>query len=216
MSKPYDPRDAFYRKAKQEGLRARSAFKIEEIAQRFGLFRKGMAVLDLGAAPGGWLQIISRLVGPSGVVVGIDLQPIRGMGPNVRTAVLDIYAPDLRQRLDELHAGAFDVITSDMAPKTTGVKATDEARSLDLAEHALRLCEDLLRPGGAFVAKVFEGGGFEGYLRQVKARFARVKLVRPEATRGRSFEIYVVAQGHRPAKNPPGEGAGGGGADGNG
>lgn len=204
MSKqPYDPRDTFYKKAKQEGLRARSAFKIEEIAQRFGLFRKGMAVLDLGAAPGGWLQIISRLVGPSGVVVGIDLQPIRGLGANVRTAVLDIYAEDLRSRLDELHNGSFDVVTSDMAPKTTGVKATDEARSLDLAEHALRLCSEMLKPGGAFVAKVFEGGDFESYLRQVRAAFSRVKLVRPEATRGRSFEIYVVGQGFRAVSTVP-------------
>ncbi|WP_373049136.1 RlmE family RNA methyltransferase [Vulgatibacter sp.] len=201
MSKPYDPRDRFYKKAKQEGLRARSAFKIEEIAQRAQLFRRGMAVLDLGAAPGGWLQIISRQIGPEGVVVGIDLQPIKGMGPNVRTAVLDIYAPDLRERLRELHDGSYDVVTSDMAPKTTGVKTTDEARSLDLAEHALHLCAELLKPGGSFVAKVFEGGGFEGYLRQVRAAFSKVKLVRPEATRGRSFEIFVVAQGHRPA--PP-------------
>lgn len=201
-SKPYDPRDAFYRKAKQEGLRARSAFKIEEIAERANLFRPGMAVLDLGAAPGGWLQIIARYVGAKGVVVGIDLQPIRGMGANVRTAVLDIYDPQLRERLRELHDGSYDVITSDMAPKTTGIKATDEARSLDLAEHALRLCGELLVPGGAFVAKVFEGGGFEGYLKQVKAAFSKVKLVRPEATRGRSFEIYVVAQGHRPASAP--------------
>jgi 23S rRNA (uridine2552-2'-O)-methyltransferase len=207
MSKqPYDPRDTFYKKAKQEGLRARSAFKIEEIAQRFGLFRKGMAVLDLGAAPGGWLQIISRLVGPSGVIVGIDLMPIRGLGPNVRTAVLDIYAEDLRARLDDLHRGSFDVVTSDMAPKTTGVKATDEARSLDLAEHALRLCSEMLKPGGSFVAKVFEGGDFEGYLRQVRAAFSKVKLVRPEATRGRSFEIYVVGQGFR-ASTPDSTGA---------
>jgi len=200
VSKPYDPRDRFYQKAKQEGLRARSAYKIDEIAQRFGLFRKGMAVLDLGAAPGGWLQIMAKLVGAEGVVVGIDLQPIRGgMGPNVRTAVLDIYAPDLRERLRELHDGFYDVVTSDMAPKTTGVKATDEARSLDLAEHALHLCGELLVPGGSFVAKVFEGGGFEAYLRSVRAAFTKVKLVRPEATRGRSFEIYVVAQGHRPS-----------------
>jgi len=197
MSKPYDPRDRFYRKARQEGLRARSAYKIEEIDRRFGLFRKGQAVLDLGAAPGGWLQIIARRVGPSGVVVGIDVQPIRGMGPNVRTAVLDIFSPVLEAELARLHPGPWDVITSDMAPKTTGVKTTDEARSLELADQALRLCGALLRPGGAFVAKVFEGGDFETYLARVRRSFARVKLVRPEATRGRSFEIYVVAQGHR-------------------
>lgn len=196
-NKPYDPRDRFYKKAKQEGLRARSAYKLQEIDQRLHLYRKGMSILDLGAAPGGWLQILAQAVGPTGRVVGIDLQPIQGMGPTVRTAVLDIYAPDLDARLAELHEGAFDAITSDMAPKTTGIKTTDEARSIALAEQALALCERLLRPGGSFVAKVFEGGGFEDYLRQVKAAFGQVKLVRPEATRGRSVEIYVVGQSFR-------------------
>ena len=198
MSKPYDPRDRFYKQAKREGLRARSAYKIEEIAHRFRIFRRGMAVLDLGAAPGGWLQIIARELGPRGVVIGIDLQKIAGMGPNVKTAVLDIYDPELDQRLAELHEGRFDVVTSDMAPKTTGVKMTDEARSIDLAEHALRLCDRLLKPEGSFVAKVFEGRGFDDYLRAVKRNFGKVKLVRPEATRDRSFEIYVVAQNFRP------------------
>jgi 23S rRNA (uridine2552-2'-O)-methyltransferase len=192
-SKPYNPRDAFYKKAKQEGLRARSAFKIEEIANRTKIFRPGMAVLDLGAAPGGWLQIIAKMVGAHGRVVGIDLQAIPGLGRNVVTAVLDIYDPGLREALHELHAGAFDVITSDMAPKTTGIRNTDEARSIDLAEQALRLCDDLLVQGGSFVAKVFEGRGFEEYLREVRASFRSVRLIRPEATRGRSVEIYVVA-----------------------
>ncbi|HWV39537.1 MAG TPA: RlmE family RNA methyltransferase [Vulgatibacter sp.] len=195
--RPYNPRDRFYKQAKQEGLRARSAYKLQEIDQRFRLFRKGMSILDLGAAPGGWLQILAQAVGPQGRVVGIDLQPIQGMGPTVRTAVLDIYAPDLVERLAELHEGPFDAITSDMAPKTTGIKTTDEARSIALAEQALALCERLLRPGGSFVAKVFEGAGFDEYLRQVKAAFGKVKLVRPEATRGRSVEIYVVGTSFR-------------------
>lgn len=207
-SKPYNPQDAFYRKARQEGLRARSAYKIEEIDRRFGLFGKGKAVLDLGAAPGGWLQIIARRVGRGGVVVGIDLQPIPPMPPPVQTAVLDIFAPDLREQLSSMHEGAWDVVTSDMAPKTTGVKATDEARSLELAEHALELAEELLRPGGAFVAKVFEGGDFESYLRKVKASFKQVKLVRPEATRGRSFEIYVVGIGRKADGSAPGPAGG--------
>lgn len=202
--KPYDPRDRFYKQAKQEGLRARSAFKLQEIDQRLHLYRKGMSVLDLGAAPGGWLQILAQAVGPAGRVVGIDLQAIQGMGPTVRTAVLDIYAPDLEAKLAELHEGRFDAITSDMAPKTTGIKMTDEARSIALAEQALALCDRLLQPGGSFVAKVFEGGGFEEYLRQVKAAFEKVKLVRPEATRGRSVEIYVVGQGFRGARSAEG------------
>jgi len=203
--KPYNPKDRFYKQAKQEGLRARSAFKLQEIDQRLHLYRKGMSILDLGAAPGGWLQILAQAVGPSGRVVGIDLQPIQGMGPTVQTAVLDIYAPDLDAQLAQLHDGPFDAITSDMAPKTTGIKMTDEARSIALAEQALALCERLLRPGGSFVAKVFEGGGFDEYLRQVKAAFGQVKLVRPEATRGRSVEIYVVGLAFRAARGREGE-----------
>ena len=132
MGKPYDPKDFYYRKAKKEGLRARSAFKIEELATRFQLVRKGMAVLDLGAAPGGWLQILADQVGPSGVVVGVDLVAISSIGkPWVRTAVLDIRAEDFPARLAELHAGRFELVTSDMAPKTTGIKMTDEEASTE-------------------------------------------------------------------------------------
>lgn len=197
MSKPYDPRDAFYRKAKQAGLRARSAYKLEEIARRFGLYRPGMAVLDLGAAPGGWLQILSRLVGAKGLVVGVDLQPIEKLGANVRTLVGDITAEETIEPLRSLRRGKYDALTSDMAPKTTGIKDVDEARSVELVRLALDLCDELLEPGGSFVAKVFEGAEFASLLADFKRRFAQVKLVRPEATRGRSFEIYVVATGFR-------------------
>lgn len=202
MSKPYDPKDAFYRKAKQEGLRARSAYKLQEIASRFRLFRKGMAVLDLGAAPGGWLQILAQQVGPQGRVVGIDLQPIAPVADNVATAVLDIYAPEVREELEKLHPGRFQAITSDMAPKTTGIKGVDEARSIELVRQALALCEELLEPGGSFVAKVFEGSDFQSLLKEVRGNFREVRLVRPEATRGRSFEIYVVASGYHGGRPP--------------
>lgn len=200
-NKPYNPRDRFFLQAKQEGFRARSAYKLQEIDQRFQLFRKGMAVLDLGAAPGGWLQVLSKSVGPKGKVVGIDLQPIQGMGPTVLTAVLDIYAEDLDEKLHEFHEGLFDAVTSDMAPKTTGIKMTDEARSIALAEQALALCGRFLKPGGSFVAKIFEGRGTDDYLHEVKRAFRKVKLIRPEATRERSMEIFVVAQGFRAAEN---------------
>lgn len=200
MSKPYDPRDFYYRKAKKEGLRARSAFKIEEIARRFRLLKPGMAVLDLGAAPGGWLQIMAKAVGPQGTVVGVDLVAIAPMGtPQVRTAVLDIRAEDFEAKLHDLHAGRFDLVTSDMAPKTSGIKTADEARSLELSSLALETAKKTLAPGGAFVCKVFMGGGFDELLRAVKASFLRVKVVRPEATRERSFEHYVVALGYRSA-----------------
>ena len=198
-SKPYDPRDAYYRKAKQAGLRARSAYKLEEIARRFALYRPGMTVLDLGAAPGGWLQILSRLVGPRGLVVGVDLQPIEPVAPNVRTVVGDIHEPATQEAIRVLRAEAFDALTSDMAPKTTGIKDVDEARSVELVRTALHLCDAFLRPGGSLVAKVFEGGEFPALLGEFRQRFERVRPIRPEATRGRSFEIYVVAAGFRGA-----------------
>lgn len=203
MTKPYDPRDFYYRKAKKEGLRARSAYKIEEIAKRFRLLRKGMAVLDLGAAPGGWMQVMAETVGPTGVVVGVDLVPIAGFGKSwIKTAVLDIRAEDFPERLAELHPGRFDLVTSDMAPKTSGIRDVDLARSLALAELALETAQRTLTPGGNFVCKVFMGGDFESYLKLVKQSFEKTRVIRPEATRERSFEVYVVGLGLRRTARP--------------
>src|SRR6266568_439332 len=125
MSKPYDPKDFYYRKAKQEGLRARSAYKIDEILRRHRLLAKGQAVLDLGAAPGGFLQILADAVGEGGVAVGVDLEPIRKLGkPWIKTAELDLLAPGALDRIRALHPGPYALVTSDMAPKTIGVKIT--------------------------------------------------------------------------------------------
>ncbi len=198
MSKPYDPKDFYYRKAKKAGLRARSAFKIDEIVRRHRLLGRGQAVLDLGAAPGGFLQVLAELVGETGVAVGVDLEPIRNLGKAwVRTGVVDLLAPDALARIAALHAGRFDLVTSDMAPKTIGVKVTDEARSLELCRMALRVAGETLRPGGGFVAKVFMGGDFPGFKAEVAARFAGVKVARPRATRESSYEVYVVGKGFR-------------------
>ena len=201
MAKPYDPKDFYFRKAKKEGLRARSAFKIDEILRRHRLLSKGDAVLDLGAAPGGFLQILADAVGEEGVAVGVDLEPVRNLGkPWVRTAVVDLLAPDALERIRALHAGAFNLVTSDMAPKTIGVKITDEARSLELVRMALRVAEATLVPGGAFVAKVFMGGDFPGLKKELQARFETVQIVRPQATRESSYEVYVLGKGYRPAR----------------
>src|SRR5690242_16219370 len=172
MSKPYDPKDFYYRKAKQQGLRARSAFKIDEIIRRQKLLSPGQAVLDLGAAPGGFLQVIAEAVGPKGLAVGVDLEPIRNLGKAwVKTAVVDLLAPDALDRIRALHPAPFDVVTSDMAPKTIGVKVTDEARSLELCRMALGVAAATLKPGGAFVTKVFMGGDFNVFRAEVRARF---------------------------------------------
>jgi 23S rRNA (uridine2552-2'-O)-methyltransferase len=203
-NRPYRAKDHFFKKAKDAGFRARSAFKLEEIARRFALFRKGQSVIDLGAAPGGFLQIILEEVGPSGRVVGIDLAPIRPLGAsNASTLVLDVLAEDFEKRLDDAYAGPFDVVVSDLAPKTTGVRSTDEARSLRLAQRALDIAERRGRAGGHFVVKLFMGGDFEAFRARVRALFDEVKVVRPEATRGASMEIYLVGLRRKAAVGSP-------------
>ena len=158
----------------------------------------GGAVLDLGAAPGGFLQVLADVVGPRGVAVGVDIVEIRGLGrPWVRTAVLDLLAPDALDRIRELHPGRFDLVTSDMAPKTIGVKVTDEARSLELSRMALSVAGETLKLGGAFVVKVFMGGDFPAFKKEVAGRFQKVHIVRPKATREHSYECYVVGTGFK-------------------
>jgi len=200
MAKPYDPKDFYFRQAKKAGLRARSAFKIDEILRKGKLLRKGQAVLDLGAAPGGFLQILAEVVGEKGVAVGVDKEPIKNLGKAwVRTGVVDLLAPDALDRIRALHAGPFHLVTSDMAPRTIGVKVVDEARSLELVRMALTVAERTLARGGHFVAKVFMGGDFPGLKKEVAARFEKVQVARPHATREASYEVYVVGIGYRGA-----------------
>jgi len=203
MGKPYDPKDFYFRKAKKAGLRARSAFKIDEILHRQKLLRKGEAVLDLGAAPGGFLQILAEVVGETGWVVGVDLEPIRPLGKAwVKTAVVDLLSPDAIAQIRALSPKPFDLVTSDMAPKTIGIKVTDEARSLDLCRMAMRTAEETLKLGGSFVTKVFMGGDFPIFREEVKARFTRVEIVKPKATREHSYEVFVVGKGFLGRPNP--------------
>jgi 23S rRNA (uridine2552-2'-O)-methyltransferase len=179
-------------------MRARSAYKIEEIVRRYRLLRAGQAVLDLGAAPGGFLLVLAEIVGERGSALGVDREPIRALGkPWVRTAELDVLGEGALDRIRELHPGRFDLVTSDMAPRTIGVKVTDEARSLELARAALHVAGEVLRLGGALVAKVFMGGDFPVFRREVASRFDAVQVARPRATRESSFEVYVVGKGFR-------------------
>ena len=198
MGKPYRPKDHYFQRAKQRGFRARSAFKLEEFVQRFGLLSAGARVLDLGAAPGGFLQVIARTVGPSGLAVGVDLVPLRPFTEAwVRTGVVDVLAEDAQARIEAVAPGPYDAVLSDMAPKTTGVRATDEARSVRLAERALELARALGKPGSSFVTKLFMGGDFESFRGRLREDYREVKVVRPEATRSASAEIYLVGLGLR-------------------
>ncbi len=187
--------DRFHQKAKQEGFRARSVFKLEEIDERLGLLRPGDRVLDLGCAPGSWLQYARTRVGPGGALVGIDRFSLDPPLPGARTLVGDVLSIEPTELLGELKA--FDVVLSDMAPDTTGVRHLDQARSELLFERALDIAEATLAIGGSFVGKLFQGPDFHKLVVRCRQRFDQVKIIKPEGSRTRSIEQYVVGRGYR-------------------
>ncbi|NLS77441.1 MAG: RlmE family RNA methyltransferase [Chloroflexi bacterium] len=194
--------DRYFRQAKEEGYRSRSAFKLEQINSKFAVIRKGDRVLDLGAAPGGWSQITQKWVGPQGRVIAVDLQAMDPI-PGVTIITGDMLAPEVQARLHEAAQGQVDVVLCDAAPATSGIRDRDHARSIELAEMALALARELLKPGGHFVVKVFEGEYFPGFLQEARRWFASVKPHHPDASREESREMYVVAQRLRAAEPPP-------------
>lgn len=194
----YRPQDGFFRKAKREGYRSRAAYKLLEMNRRLRLIRAGSAVVDLGAAPGGWLQVASEFAGPRGRVVGFDLKPIDPLpGGNVTAFELDVLAEDAAERIGALLGGAVDCVLSDMAPRLSGVRDADEGRSLELARKAWEIARAVLKPRGAFLFKTFTGAGLPALLEELSSDFPMVRRVRSMATRKGSSEIYVAAQGFR-------------------
>ena len=193
----YEPHDKFYRKARERGLKSRAAFKLEEIIERFKLVREGARVIDLGCAPGGWLVILARAVGARGRVVGVDLAACQSSAPNVVTIAGDVRDAAVRAAITEKIGGPADLLTSDLAPKLSGIRERDQMLALELLMTALEFAQAQLRPGGAMVAKVFMGERFD----EIKASFARafekVEIVRTRATRPGSSELYVVARNFR-------------------
>jgi 23S rRNA (uridine2552-2'-O)-methyltransferase len=195
----YEPHDKFYHRAREQGLPSRAAFKLEELLARFKLIRPGGRALDLGCAPGGWLAILSGAVGERGRAVGIDLAECGPLGVNVVTLVGDILDPTVHAALREALGGPADLVTSDLAPKLTGIKDHDEARLVELLEAAVTVAREVLKPGGAIVAKVFMGGGFETARALFASDFARCEVVRTRASRPGSSELYLVAREFRGA-----------------
>jgi 23S rRNA (uridine2552-2'-O)-methyltransferase len=193
----YEPRDKFYRKAREEGLPSRAAFKLEELIARFKLARPGERVADLGCAPGGWLTILARAVGTSGRVVGIDLAPCRAPASNVVTIEGDIRNAAVRIEVAKALGGAADLISSDLSPKLTGIADHDQARSAELIAVALEFADDILKPGAVMAAKLFMGGEF-GEIKAAFARaFAKVEIAHTKASRPGSSELYLIARGFR-------------------
>jgi 23S rRNA (uridine2552-2'-O)-methyltransferase len=190
-------REHFYKEAKKVGYRARSAFKLQQIQQRFHIIPKGGIVVDLGAAPGGWSQITSDLVGQEGTVIAADLSPIKPLD-KVQCIQGDVTQPETIEQLKQLmDTRKADVVLSDMSPDISGTYSVDQARSAYLCECALSAANQLLKQGGTFVCKIFEGEDTKGFLAKVRQQFALVKTFTPEATRKSSSEIYIIAKRYK-------------------
>jgi len=190
-------KDEYYNRSKQQGYRARSAYKLKQLDEEANLFERGDTVVDLGAAPGGWLQVAAEEVGESGTVVGVDLQRIEDLEEHdVETLRGDMTDERTRHYLREAvgERGA-DVVVSDMAPNMTGEYALDHARSVHLARQAFDVAKELLAPGGDFAVKVFQGEDLDAFREDVRPEFEYIRTVVPPASRDSSSEVYLVAKG---------------------
>jgi 23S rRNA (uridine2552-2'-O)-methyltransferase len=199
----YQPKDAYYRRAKKEGYRSRAAYKLLELNRRFHIIRPGDRVVDLGAAPGGWLQVAAQLTGAKGRVIGVDIQPIAAFAEeNILILHGDAASEDIRERIKELLGSSAHCVLSDLSPRLSGIRHADVSRSVELARLALKIACNLLRPGGNFLVKLFVSEELEGFTRELKGHFRSVHATRPEATRKGSSEIYLCGRGFLPADFP--------------
>ncbi|MEO1194077.1 MAG: RlmE family RNA methyltransferase [Pseudomonadota bacterium] len=188
--------DPYVAEAQKRGYRSRAAFKLLQLHERFDLITPSSRIVDLGCAPGGWLQVAAEILGPQGKLVGIDLLPVDEVG---KATILegDFLDDDAPQRLREALGGPADLVLSDMAANTTGHRQTDHLRTMALAESAAHFAMEILAPGGHFVSKVLQGGTEAGLLNELKQAFETVRHAKPPASRKGSTEIYLVARGFR-------------------
>lgn len=187
--------DPYVKKAQAEGLRSRAAFKLEELLERDHLLRPGMLVVDLGAAPGGWSQLARRQLGDNGRVLALDILDMPAIA-GVEFLHGDFREPDVLARFEAMLGGAeVDLVMSDMAPNMSGMTAVDQPRAMALVELADDFARQHLRRGGAFLAKLFMGPGFDGFVAGLRSRYAKVVVRKPKASRSRSPEVYVLASG---------------------
>jgi 23S rRNA (uridine2552-2'-O)-methyltransferase len=192
-------REHFYKEAKRVGYRARSAFKLQQIQQRFRIIPKNGIIVDLGAAPGGWSQIVSGIVGDQGMVIAADLSSIKPLD-NVQCIQGDVTQPETITRIKQLmQTRKADVVLSDMSPDISGNYSVDQARSAYLCECALGVASQLLVQGGNFVCKIFEGEDTKGFIEKVRRHFTTVRTFAPEATRKSSSEVYIIAKRYKNA-----------------
>jgi 23S rRNA (uridine2552-2'-O)-methyltransferase len=192
-------RDYYYKKAKAENYRSRATYKLSQAAAKYHFIRKNDVVVDLGAAPGGWIQAARKIVGKKGFVLGVDLKPIAPFPQEyIRTIVADMTEPVTpRQILDFLPRKA-DVVLSDASPNISGVWEVDHARQIDLAAQALKIALSVLRPSGNFFVKVFEGNMLADFVKTVEKHFVTVKVIKPKASRAKSSEMFLLAMNLKP------------------
>lgn len=189
--------DPYVRRAQVEGMRSRAAYKLQQLAERDKLLKPGLVVVDLGSAPGGWSQVAGRSVRPEGLVVAVDLLEMAQV-PGVRFVQGDFGDDAVLVEVERLLGGrGVDLVLSDMAPNISGVAGVDQARSVGLAELALDFAVNHLKPQGNFLVKVFQGSGFDELVAGVRRHFVQVVTRKPEASRSRSSEVYLVAKGWR-------------------
>lgn len=189
--------DPFVRDAQRLGLRSRSAFKLLELDEKHRLMKPGMTVVDLGCSPGGWCQVARSAVGSGGRVIGLDLLPMEPL-PGVEFIAGDFTEAGPLACLERVLEGRrADLVLSDMAPNMSGMTVTDQARAMYLAELALEFTRSHLRAGGSFLVKLFHGEGFDAYVREVRTRFGKTSVRKPDASRARSREVYLLALDHQ-------------------
>jgi len=196
----YKRKDRFYKKAKQEGYKSRAAYKLKEINDKHNIISKNDYVLDAGAAPGGWSQILLEIVGKGGMVVGVDLLDVEGIsGKNFTSIKGNLFEDDTLEKILSI-SSSYDVVVSDAAPNTSGQKFADHARSIELVRNIYAFSRKVLKNNGNFTAKLYDGEDTKNFVDELKKSFKKVSAYRPKSTRKNSFEIYLICKGYTDGK----------------
>ncbi len=196
-------RDYYYKKAKQENYRSRAVYKILQAVKSYHFIKEGDVVVDLGAAPGGWIQAARKIVGNNGYVLGVDLKPVEAFAEhNVRTVIGDVGDLETVQQILQFLPRKADAVISDVSPNISGIWEVDHACQIDLAQQALNIALETLKPEGCFFTKVFQGDMLDDFTKKVKNHFETVKVIKPAASRGKSSEMFILGMKMKNLESP--------------